>query len=65
VASASLKIARVKFFNQFLNNYSPVINQKTFDINNSIGIELSQIENFDINTEYDLNLAQSLKNYDF
>ena len=65
VASASLKIARFKFFDQFLTNYSPVINQKTFDINNSIGIELSQIENFDINTEYDLNFAQSLKNYDF
>ncbi len=63
VGSASLKIVRFKFLNQFLKNHSPVINQKTFDISNSIGIELSQIENFDINTEYDLNLAQSLKNF--
>ncbi len=60
IASASLKIIRLRFLNRFLQNYSPTINQKTFDLNNSIGIELKQIENFDINTEYDLNIAHHM-----
>ena len=33
-------------------------NFKTFDLKNSIGFHLSEIENFDINSEFDSNVSR-------
>ncbi len=58
--SASVKIIRNRYLNRFLNNYSPIINLKTFDVKNSIGVKVDNIENFDINNENDLKIANAL-----
>lgn len=58
--SPSLKIVRTNYFKKYLKNFSPVINLKTFDIKNSLGVEIKKIENFDINTLDDLKIANSL-----
>ena len=43
-----------------MNNYSAIINLKTFDIKNSKGIKIDNIENFDINNENDLKIANAI-----
>ena len=45
---------------KYINNFSSKINKKTFDINNSAGIKISKFENFDINDELDLKIANSI-----
>ena len=60
IASASLKIVKTSFLMKYINNFSSKINKKTFDINNSAGIKISTFENFDINHELDLKIANSI-----
>ena len=60
IASASLKIVKTSFLMKYINNFSSKINKKTFDINNSAGIKISTFENFDINDELDLKIANSI-----
>ena len=61
VSSAAIKIVKKNYLMKFIKNYSSVINLKTFDINNSIGVRVSNFENFDINSEFDLKFANILK----
>lgn len=64
IASACMKIVRTTYLLKYIKNYSSTINQKTFDINNSIGVRVDPLENFDINDDFDLKLANSIyKNF--
>ena len=65
VGSAALKITRTKFFLNIINNNSPNLQKKTFDLNNTIGVLISKNENFDINNFSDLQLARSLSELKF
>lgn len=57
VASAALKITKSKYFEKYINNKSANFQLKSFDLNNSVGIQISKREDFDINDESDLKLG--------
>jgi len=59
----ALKISKISYFLKFLNNHSPLINKKIFDINNCVGYKINNIEAFDINTSEDFIFAKSIYNY--
>lgn len=63
ICSAAIKISKKNFFLKYINNKSPNLNMKTFDLNSSMGFSVSQIENFDINNEFDLRLANFLNKF--
>ena len=60
IASAALKISKVKYYLRFIKNKSPLINRKNFDINSCIGYKISKKEAFDVNNKNDFNIARAL-----
>lgn len=62
VASAALKISKKNFFLSKINNKSPLINYKTFDMNSCIGYEISKTEALDINNMEDFKILKLNRN---
>ncbi len=57
ISSAALKISKKKYFLKMINNFSPLNQNKSFDIKSCTGQQISKIEGFDINTLEDFQLA--------
>ena len=66
IASAALKITRTSYFLKYLNNKSPLFKNKTCDIKSTTYLKISKIESYDINNQFDLDVAKYLiKNKNF
>ena len=60
ICSAALKVTKTSYFMKFIKNTSPLINQKTFDMNSCLGIKITNKESFDINKIEDFKIANSI-----
>lgn len=60
VASAALRITRSSYFMKYLNQKSPRFNKKTCDPNSTTFYKISNLESFDINNKFDIQLANFL-----
>ena len=60
VASAALRITRSSYFMKFLDETSPTFNKKTCDPSSTTFHKISNLESFDINNKFDIQLANFL-----
>lgn len=60
IGSAAIKISKRSYFMKHIQNKTPNLNLKTFDLSNALGFCINEIENFDINREFDVKLANFL-----
>jgi N-acylneuraminate cytidylyltransferase/CMP-N,N'-diacetyllegionaminic acid synthase len=61
VFSPALKISKISYFKNFIDNKDPKFNKKTFNIKNSTGFLINKKEAFDINTLNDFKFANIIK----
>ena len=61
VASAALRMTRSSYFMRYIYKKSPTFNKKTCDPNSTTFHKISNLESFDINDKFDIQLANFLK----
>ncbi len=60
ISSSALKISKTKYLTKYLRNLSPLIQKKIFDMSSCIGYKINKFEAFDINSNQDFIIAESI-----